>query len=56
MMAGAQTRYAIRLSTWFIMENDLDCAEFASLVNKSSKPYLNGETIRLDGAMRMAPK
>lgn len=34
-----------------------DPAEFASLVHHIvENPYLNGETIRLDGAIRMAPK
>ncbi len=32
-------------------------AEFASLVSQIvANPYLNGETIRLDGAIRMAPR
>jgi hypothetical protein len=32
-------------------------AEFASLVGHIvGNPYLNGETIRLDGAIRMAPR
>jgi NAD(P)-dependent dehydrogenase (short-subunit alcohol dehydrogenase family) len=32
-------------------------AEFASLVGHIvDNPYLNGETIRLDGAIRMAPR
>jgi NAD(P)-dependent dehydrogenase (short-subunit alcohol dehydrogenase family) len=34
-----------------------DVAEFARMVrNVIENPYLNGETIRLDGAIRMAPK
>jgi NAD(P)-dependent dehydrogenase (short-subunit alcohol dehydrogenase family) len=34
-----------------------DPAEFASLVaHVVENPMLNGETIRLDGAMRMAPR
>lgn len=34
-----------------------DPSEFASLVHHIvDNPYLNGETIRLDGAIRMAPK
>jgi len=34
-----------------------DVAEFARMVKDIiENPYLNGETIRLDGAIRMAPK
>ena len=34
-----------------------DAAEFASLVGEIVRnPMLNGEVIRLDGAIRMAPK